>query len=70
MDTKEDREKKSLKKKNRIWMRLLFFLFFRSPFTAYLAISSYADPENPKRSNIIINIFICTDPVAIVTPCR
>lgn len=67
MDTKEDREKKSLKKKKRIWMRLLFF---RSPFTAYLAISSYADPENPKRSNIIINIFICTDPVAIVTPCR
>lgn len=43
---------------------------FRSPFTAYLAISSYADPENPKRSNIIINVFICTDPVAIVTPCR
>lgn len=43
---------------------------FRSPFTAYLAISSYADPENPKRSNIIINIFICTDPVAIVTPSR
>lgn len=44
---------------------------FRSPFTAYLAISSYADPENPKRSNIINNInFICTDPVAIVTPSR
>lgn len=57
MDTKEDsikkrKKKRSLmKKNNRIWMRLLVFFpkhasGFRSPFTAYLAISSYADPEN------------------------
>lgn len=57
MDTKEDSKKKkkpkkkSLKKKKRIWMSLLLFFSkhasgFRSPFTAYLAISSYADPEN------------------------
>lgn len=63
---KEDREKKSLKKKNWIWMCFLFFRFF---FIVYFVKSLYVDLENLKRSNIIINVFICIDFVVIVILC-
>lgn len=86
MDTKENsKEEKYLYKDGKlIWMRLFFFTKhasgFKPPFTAVCPPQSvhariqkifpWIVDKSQKRSNTIINLFICANHVTMVTPCR